>query len=385
MNPKFPSIPSMSTYKSGSDLKRKYIKTAKSVVSLESDDDDDADAGDRSTSLSDFEDEEPDVKRSETGFETGSNRFQPIEEFGNERPNLSYSCLIALAIQNSPEQKLTLGQIYSAIMDLFPYYKSIDKAGWQNSIRHNLSLNKAFVRKGETGSRSGAFWTIDPVLSIGSFKKIRRFTSLPSTPTPAATPGRTKLASEKLNQVSTQTNESFWEPDPDTFDDSLASSVDAKAPSAKASAVAESAMAPSSVDRRQSIEEFLQMGLGKTPEKRKVKILSSLDIPTVTSSATATTAATLQPSAASASAVTSELDETHRQPFMGSIDFYEQYDPDVARDIGQALITTEKLPIEWLCFLCGSAGREEMVFCRSCCEPFHPFCLVRFSLILEAT
>lgn len=366
-------MPPMSAYKSGSgDLKRKYIKTSKGVGDVESDDDDDADVGDRSASVSDFEDEEPDVKRSET-------RFRPIEEFGDERPNLSYSCLIALAIQNSPEQRLTLGQIYTAIMDMFPYYKKIDKAGWQNSIRHNLSLNKAFVRKGDSGSsgRSGAFWTIDPVLSIGSFKKIRRFTpvSSVSTTSTSSTPGRTKQISEKLNQVSTQTNESFWEPDPDTFEDSQASSVDTKASSsAKLSSAAQSTSASANVDRRQSIEEFLQLGLGKTPEKRKVKILSSLDIPTVTSSTSAPSSSTLQPSAASSS---SELDEAHRQPFMGSIDFYEQYDPDVARDIGQALITTEKLPIEWLCFLCGSAGREEMVFCRSCCEPFHPFCLVR--------
>ena len=40
-----------------------------------------------------------------------------------------------------------------------------------------------------------------------------------------------------------------------------------------------------------------------------------------------------------------------------------------------SVITTENLPIEALCFLCGSAGEEELLFCKSCCEPYHPFCL----------
>ena len=44
------------------------------------------------------------------------------------------------------------------------------------------------------------------------------------------------------------------------------------------------------------------------------------------------------------------------------------------------MVTTETLPVEALCFLCGSASSEagadeEMLLCKSCCEPYHPFCL----------
>ncbi|XP_047130948.1 uncharacterized protein LOC100210554 isoform X1 [Hydra vulgaris] len=39
------------------------------------------------------------------------------------------------------------------------------------------------------------------------------------------------------------------------------------------------------------------------------------------------------------------------------------------------LTTAVDLNIRNLCFLCGSAGKEHMIFCSLCCEPFHTFCL----------
>ena len=76
-----------------------------------------------------------------------------------------------MAIQNSPEQKLTLQEIYDWIQAAFPYYTKIEKTGWQNSIRHNLSLCKAFYWKKENYGKGGV-WRINSNYSVGLFKKL---------------------------------------------------------------------------------------------------------------------------------------------------------------------------------------------------------------------
>ncbi|KAG4303801.1 hypothetical protein PORY_002799 [Pneumocystis oryctolagi] len=80
----------------------------------------------------------------------------------HNKPNLSYASLIAQAILSSPAKKMTLSDIYEWIAHTYKYYKYAQN-GWQNSIRHSLSLNKAFKkvfrRNNEPGK--GSFWTID--------------------------------------------------------------------------------------------------------------------------------------------------------------------------------------------------------------------------------
>ncbi|KAK1756100.1 forkhead protein sep1 [Echria macrotheca] len=88
--------------------------------------------------------------------------FPPITDDGT-KPNHSYATLIGMAILRSPQRRLTLAQIYKWISDTYSFY-SPNEAGWQNSIRHNLSLNKHFVKqerpKDDPGK--GHYWAIEP-------------------------------------------------------------------------------------------------------------------------------------------------------------------------------------------------------------------------------
>lgn len=59
------------------------------------------------------------------------------------KPPYPYHEMIRHAIENAPDRKLQLNQIYASIAERFPFFKTLDEkktAGWQNSIRHNLSL-----------------------------------------------------------------------------------------------------------------------------------------------------------------------------------------------------------------------------------------------------
>ncbi|KAF3838555.1 hypothetical protein F7725_010323 [Dissostichus mawsoni] len=75
--------------------------------------------------------------------------------------NQSYADLISQAIENSPEKRLTLAQVYEWMVKTVPYFRdkgdSNSSAGWKNSIRHNLSLHNKFLRFpkwGNSGSPS---------------------------------------------------------------------------------------------------------------------------------------------------------------------------------------------------------------------------------------
>lgn len=97
-------------------------------------------------------------------YSTARNTSKPFmrPQYTQRKPNISYAELIAEALESAEGGMLTLKEIYSYISNRYPYFE-MNKTGWQNSIRHNLSLNKAFykVPRGLGNPGKGSYWKIN--------------------------------------------------------------------------------------------------------------------------------------------------------------------------------------------------------------------------------
>ncbi|KAI3647709.1 hypothetical protein MP228_007930 [Amoeboaphelidium protococcarum] len=78
--------------------------------------------------------------------------------YTNDRPPFSYAGMVAQAIILSQDCKLTLKDIYAWINTTYPHYQ-FNEGNWQNSVRHNLSLNPSFIRVPKESGK-GAYWTL---------------------------------------------------------------------------------------------------------------------------------------------------------------------------------------------------------------------------------
>ena len=88
---------------------------------------------------------------------------------------MSYAQLIAEALVHAPDGMLTLSEIYAAISARHPYYK-MEARNWQNSIRHNLTLNKSFTKVPRMSSSEGrgSYWKLEPGAESIIFKRSAR-------------------------------------------------------------------------------------------------------------------------------------------------------------------------------------------------------------------
>lgn len=89
-----------------------------------------------------------------------------VDSSRDAKPAISFACLIGMAILDSPNKRLTVSEVYEWMKRSFPYFSSVQAGtGWKNSVRHNLSLNKHFVKQvrsePEVGSK-GSYWCIRP-------------------------------------------------------------------------------------------------------------------------------------------------------------------------------------------------------------------------------
>uniref|UniRef100_H2Z1M0 Fork-head domain-containing protein n=1 Tax=Ciona savignyi TaxID=51511 RepID=H2Z1M0_CIOSA len=96
------------------------------------------------------------------------------------KPPFSYIALIAMAIRDSANGKLTLAEINDYLMKKFPFFRG-SYTGWRNSVRHNLSLNECFQKILRDPSRPWGkdnYWTINPnseyTFADGVFRRRRK-------------------------------------------------------------------------------------------------------------------------------------------------------------------------------------------------------------------
>ncbi|XP_068927765.1 forkhead box protein N2 isoform X2 [Petaurus breviceps papuanus] len=124
---------------------------------------------------------------------------------GNSKPPYSFSLLIYMAIEHSPNKCLPVKEIYSWILERFPYFATAP-TGWKNSVRHNLSLNKCFQKVERSHGKvngKGSLWCVDPEYKPNLIQALKKqpFSSALAFYTPPASPQNGSSPSHYITSV----------------------------------------------------------------------------------------------------------------------------------------------------------------------------------------
>ena len=287
---------------------------------------------------------------------------QPLNRWGSDKPPLSYAALIALVLDDMPDGRGTLNDLYRHVTENFPFYSKSKSAQWQNSIRHNLSLHPEFIRIKQDSGRGG-LWTVKPGIDRAALIRVKG-----EKATPPATPPTPVSGAEARNPKAAA--EVFKVPEPVD-----SSPVPAPVPARNS--------CRSGSPKRQSLEEFLGLGTAEASTAsadKTVTVLSAMDCDNSGEREEEETENGLDavPMPPKGRPHHQQRKAKSRPPvavpppaaqaaksggrFSGSMDYWEQYDPEEASRTGQAIVTTEEgAPASEICFLCGSAGQVKKI------------------------
>lgn len=129
----------------------------------------------------------------------------PEKKSATSKPPYSFSLLIYMAIEHSPNKCLPVKEIYSWILDHFPYFATAP-TGWKNSVRHNLSLNKCFQKVERSHGKvngKGSLWCVDPEYKPNLMQALKKqpCSSALTIYTPPASPQSGSLSPHYLSSV----------------------------------------------------------------------------------------------------------------------------------------------------------------------------------------
>ncbi|VDB89784.1 unnamed protein product [Peniophora sp. CBMAI 1063] len=105
------------------------------------------------------------------------NLYSLEDPLPGHKPNFPLPTLIKLAIFGSPFRRLTLQEIYTELENRFEWFRlNTHDTAWKNSIRHNLSLRKCFVKTSRTMTEpgKGSYWSLDVTQGEGNKRERKR-------------------------------------------------------------------------------------------------------------------------------------------------------------------------------------------------------------------